>query len=59
MPVIYRSISENNIKRNVESIVDLGFKNLVVGGCSFTNTISTGHGLTILSNKCIITLLQK
>jgi hypothetical protein len=46
MPVIYRSLSENIIKRNVESIVDLEFKNLLVGQCRFINTIPTGHGPT-------------
>jgi hypothetical protein len=36
-------MQKHNIKRNFENTVDLGFKNLVVGGCSFTNTINGGN----------------
>lgn len=38
MPIMYESMQKHNIKRNFETTVDLGFKNLVVGGCSFTVT---------------------
>jgi hypothetical protein len=32
-------MQERTIKKNFDSVVDFGFKNLVVGGCSFTYTL--------------------
>jgi hypothetical protein len=46
MPVMYESMQRHHIKRNFEPVVDLGFKNLVVGGCSFTHTYSKSTGPT-------------
>lgn len=40
MPVLCESMHELRIKRNFESVIDFGFKNLVVSGCSFTYTKS-------------------
>lgn len=35
------SMQKNSIKKEFDSITDLGFKNLVVSGCSFTHTLSS------------------
>jgi len=40
MPLIHKSMEKRLVKQNFDSVVNLGFKNLVVGGCSFTHTIA-------------------
>jgi hypothetical protein len=43
MVISIKSMQEHSVKQGFDSVTDLGFKNLVVGGCSFTCTSGGGR----------------